>query len=404
MDQLCHPRRPARPGAWLHHLARRRRDPGSHRPRTRPRPRTDLHRQVRPATPRPTAGIPTPSPLPPVGPHSARTVPTGCVARPPGRHATTAGRPVRCRGARPRAALRRSPDAGTAVADHHDQPDAELDHAKQRLKGHIPGWRIRGQDPGELQHGCRHPQHAEQERDQDQPERPAPPPHHPYCEEPDEARQARQDGELHHTMICGQSEGLVEHLGRRDKDHQQAHPDHKEEAEHKRLCPIHRHEREAIKHPTGFWVVRARPTREWRNEPIERSGPQPSWEQVGHSPIRRSARDDLDIGQPEPRSTVATDDSKAMGGQQAAEIGRHGGVEMAQPWKGRAAASLVRENVGKDEHPTRNEHAADLGDPGRWVRPVPQGQGGEHEVEHIMGERQVLGAGAEIADSPAGWG
>jgi hypothetical protein len=78
--------------------------------------------------------------------------------------------------------LVRSPDAGTAVADHHDQPDAELDHAKQRLKGHIPGWRVRGQDPGELQHGCRYPQHAEQERDQDQPERPAPPPHHPYCQ------------------------------------------------------------------------------------------------------------------------------------------------------------------------------------------------------------------------------
>jgi hypothetical protein len=61
----------------------------------------------------------------------------------------------------------RSPDAGTAVADHHDQPDAELDHAKQRVKGHIPGWPVRGQDPGELQHGCRYPQHAEQERDQD---------------------------------------------------------------------------------------------------------------------------------------------------------------------------------------------------------------------------------------------
>ena len=93
-----------------------------------------------------------------------------------------------------------------------------------------------------------------------------------------------------------------------------------------------------------------------------------------------------------------------MGGQQAAEIGWHGGLEMAQPWPGRVAGSLVGENVGEDEHPTRNEHAADLGDPGRWVCPVPQGQGGEHEVEHIMGERQVLGAGAEIANSQLGVG
>jgi hypothetical protein len=35
---------------------------------------------------------------------------------------------------------------------------------------------------------------------------------------------------------------------------------------------------------------------------------------------------------------------------------------------------------------------------------VPQGQGGEHEVEHVMGERQVLGAGADIADRQLGGG
>ena len=120
--------------------------------------------------------------------------------------------------------------------------------------------------------------------------------------------------------------------------------------------------------------------------------------------MRRSARDDLDVGQPEPRSAVATDDSKAMGGQQAPEIGRHSGMEMTHPWPGRAAVSLVGKDVGNDEHPTRSEHAANLGDPGRWVRPVPQGQGGEHEVEHLMGERQVLGAGADIADSQLGGG
>jgi hypothetical protein len=45
--------------------------------------------------------------------------------------------------------------------------------------------------------------------------------------------------------------------------------------------------------------------------------------------MRRSARDDLDVGQPEPRSTVATDDRKAMGGQQAPEIGRHSGERTA---------------------------------------------------------------------------
>jgi hypothetical protein len=82
-------------------------------------------------------------------------------------------------------------------------------------------------------------------------------------------------------------------------------------------------------------------------------------------PIWQSARDDVDVGQPEPGSAVVTDDSKAMGGQHAAEIGRHAGVGTAQPWKGRIAASLAGKDVGKNEHPAWREHAADLGDPGR---------------------------------------
>jgi Na+/H+ antiporter 1 len=41
------------------------------------------------------------------------------------------------------------------------------------------------------------------------------------------------------------------------------------------------------------------------------------------------------------------------------------------------------------------QHAADLGDPGRRIRPVPQGQGGEEKVEHVVGEGQALGAGME---------
>jgi hypothetical protein len=88
-------------------------------------------------------------------------------------------------------------------------------------------------------------------------------------------------------------------------------------------------------YPAGF---RGRsepdPARDWQDYRSSEAEPQPSWEQVRHPPMRRSARDDLDVGQSEPRSTVATDDRKAMGGQQAPEIGRHSGMEMAQPWPG----------------------------------------------------------------------
>jgi hypothetical protein len=55
------------------------------------------------------------------------------------------------------------------------------------------------------------------------------------------------------------------------------------------------------------------------------------------------------------------------------------------PWK----------DVGEDERTIHREHSADLGDPGRGIRPVPQRQGGEHQVEHCIRERQLLGLGTD---------
>lgn len=55
------------------------------------------------------------------------------------------------------------------------------------------------------------------------------------------------------------------------------------------------------------------------------------------------------------------------------------------PWK----------DVGEDERTIHREHSADLGDPGRGIRPVPQRQGGEHQVEHCVRERQLLGLGTD---------
>jgi hypothetical protein len=100
-------------------------------------------------------------------------------------------------------------------------------------------------------------------------------------------------------MICGQSEGLVEHLRRPDKDHQQAYPDDKEEAEHKRLCPIqlHRHGREAIKHPAGFWGgSEPDPARARQYEPSSAASRSPHANRFDTLPTRRRARDDLDVG------------------------------------------------------------------------------------------------------------
>ena len=59
------------------------------------------------------------------------------------------------------ALLSRTPDAGASVANHHDKPDAELDQAEQALKEQLPGWGACDQHPCELQHGHRHPEHAE---------------------------------------------------------------------------------------------------------------------------------------------------------------------------------------------------------------------------------------------------
>src|SRR5829696_9850572 len=69
------------------------------------------------------------------------------------------------------------PDAGPSVASQHGQADGELGQTDEALECDIPGWGVDGKDTGQLQDGHRHAQHPGQERDQDQPEGPAPSPH-----------------------------------------------------------------------------------------------------------------------------------------------------------------------------------------------------------------------------------
>src|SRR6266508_3241952 len=110
----------------------------------------------------------------------------------------------------------RPPDASATVAGHHGQPDRELEDAQQPLEGDVPSWATDRQDPRELQDGHRHAQHAEQEGDQDQPEGPPPSPHNTDHQQPDEARERRQEGELQRTTVAvRQPQGLVVDLRRR---------------------------------------------------------------------------------------------------------------------------------------------------------------------------------------------
>jgi hypothetical protein len=67
-------------------------------------------------------------------------------------------------------------------------------------------------------------------------------------------------------------------------------------------------------------------------------------------------------------------------------------------------AWAAREDVGEDEHAAGGEHPADLGDPGRLVGPAAHRHGGEHQVEHLVGEGQVFGAGVEVVDPELGGG
>jgi hypothetical protein len=94
-----------------------------------------------------------------------------------------------------------------------------------------------------------------------------------------------------------------------------------------------------------------------------------------------------------------------MDGQGGIELTRETGSTAALehgPNEGWAWAA--GEDVGKDAYATGGEDPADLGDPGRLVGPVAHRHGGEHQVEDLLGEGQVFGTGAKVADSELGGG
>jgi hypothetical protein len=117
-------------------------------------------------------------------------------------------------------------------------------------------------------------------------------------------------------------------------------------------------------------------------------------------------RDHLDVGKPQPACVVETDDRQSMGGQHAVELG--GNADATAPPQRRdghgSAVAGGGEDVGEDHHGAGGEHPADLGDPGRPIRPVPHGHGGEDQVEQLVGERQLLGTGVHVADRQLRWG
>jgi hypothetical protein len=81
---------------------------------------------------------------------------------------------------------------------------------------------------GQLQDGHRHAQHPGQERDQDQPEGPAPSPHDTDGKQRDETGQCCQEGDFRRTAGARQAEGLVVDLRGRHQDRQEADPIHQE--------------------------------------------------------------------------------------------------------------------------------------------------------------------------------
>jgi hypothetical protein len=94
-----------------------------------------------------------------------------------------------------------------------------------------------------------------------------------------------------------------------------------------------------------------------------------------------------------------------MGGQGGIELtGETGSTAALEHGPHEGWAWAAREDVGKDTYATRGEDPADLGDPGRLVGPVAHRHGGEHQVEDLLGEGQVFGTGADVADSELGGG
>lgn len=102
---------------------------------------------------------------------------------------------------------------------------------------------------------------------------------------------------------------------------------------------------------------------------------------------------DLDIGQSEPTGSGNPGNLKMLAGQHRLKLGRRRGAATAHPgitvWAG-------AEDIPKHDHPGWAEHAGGLGHASRQVRPVAERHGGEHQIEHGVGEGQALGSSLDV--------
>jgi len=119
--------------------------------------------------------------------------------------------------------------------------------------------------------------------------------------------------------------------------------------------------------------------------------------------MHRLHGEDLDVGQSEPAGSLDAGNLKTLPGQHGLQLGGREGVAATtrhgSPW---SPAWTAGEDVGEHHRPARVEHPGDLCDPGRQVRPVAQRQGGEHQVEPVVGEGQALGSTLDVPDRQPG--
>src|SRR5215208_3115477 len=132
-----------------------------------------------------------------------------------------------------------APLSGPPVAGKHQKPDRDLGKAEQGLKQHVPCRSGRREHPGKFQDRRRYAQNAEQEGDQDQPERPAPAPQNPDNEECDESRDRTQKRQVSENVPArGKLHGAVVDPRLNHEDGHEADPGHQEEPEYERLHTV----------------------------------------------------------------------------------------------------------------------------------------------------------------------
>jgi hypothetical protein len=105
---------------------------------------------------------------------------------------------------------------------------------------------------------------------------------------------------------------------------------------------------------------------------------------------------DLDVGQAEPTGSDNAGNLKLLAGQHRLKLGRRGSAATAHPGNPGIAAWAGAEDVPKHDHPGWAEHPGGLGKASRQVRPVAERHGGEHQIEHGVGEGQALGSSLEV--------